>query len=182
MRHKMKRIQSKLRKIGTYDVCKISLSCFDDKRYILDDGINTLAYFHKGTFQADKIKFLIPIIYEVGISNFLSFSSNVIISFIISFSSYFKSVNNLSISVSLFNNISSLFLTSSFNLFISFILTFASSLNSISSSICLISLSIYSLMIDTLVHISNYLMLHFFQFVIHLTVFLLLLFHLFPIL
>ena len=25
----------------------ISLSCFDDKRYVLDNGINTLAYFHK---------------------------------------------------------------------------------------------------------------------------------------
>ena len=43
----MKRIQSKLHKIGTYDVCKISLSCFDDKRYILDNGINSLAYFHE---------------------------------------------------------------------------------------------------------------------------------------
>ena len=50
MRHKMKRIHSKLHKIGTYNICKISLSCFDDKRYILDDGINTLAYFHKDTF------------------------------------------------------------------------------------------------------------------------------------
>ena len=50
MRHKMKRIQSKLYKIDTYDVCKISLSCFNDKRYILDDGINTVAYFHKDTF------------------------------------------------------------------------------------------------------------------------------------
>ena len=47
MRHNMKRIQSKLHRIGTYDVCKISLSCFDDNRYVLDDGINTLAYFHK---------------------------------------------------------------------------------------------------------------------------------------
>ena len=47
VRHKMKRIQSELHGIGTYDVCKISLSCFDDKRYILDDGINSLAYFHK---------------------------------------------------------------------------------------------------------------------------------------
>ena len=46
MRHIMKRIQSKLHKIGTYDVSKISLSCFDDKRYILDDRINSLAYFH----------------------------------------------------------------------------------------------------------------------------------------
>ena len=43
----MKRIQSKLHKIGTYDACKIYLSCFDDKIYILDDGINSLAYFHK---------------------------------------------------------------------------------------------------------------------------------------
>ena len=32
VRHRMKRIQSKLHKIGTYDACKISLSCFDDKR------------------------------------------------------------------------------------------------------------------------------------------------------
>ena len=43
----MKRIQSKLHKIGTYDICKISLSCFDDERYILDDSINSLAYFLK---------------------------------------------------------------------------------------------------------------------------------------
>ena len=47
MRHNMKRIQSKLHKIGAYDVYKISLSCFDDKRYALNDGVNTLAYFHK---------------------------------------------------------------------------------------------------------------------------------------
>ena len=37
------RTQNKLHRIGTNDVCKIYLSCFDDKRYILDDGINTLA-------------------------------------------------------------------------------------------------------------------------------------------
>ena len=43
----MKIIQNKLRRIGTYDVCKISLSCFDDQRYILGDVINTLACFHK---------------------------------------------------------------------------------------------------------------------------------------
>ena len=43
----MKIIQSKLHKIGTYDVYKISLSCFVDKTYVLNDGVNTLAYFHK---------------------------------------------------------------------------------------------------------------------------------------
>ena len=47
IRHSMNRIQSKLHRIGTYHVCKISLSCFDYKRYVLDDGVNTLAYFHK---------------------------------------------------------------------------------------------------------------------------------------
>ena len=47
VRQKMKRIQSKLHKIGTCDLTKLSLSCFDDKTYVLDDGINTLASFHK---------------------------------------------------------------------------------------------------------------------------------------
>ena len=43
----MKRILSKFHRVEIYYVCKISLSCFDDKRYILDDSINSLAYFHK---------------------------------------------------------------------------------------------------------------------------------------
>ena len=47
IRHNVKRIQNKLHKIGTYDICKISLSYFDDKRYILDDGVNSYAYFHR---------------------------------------------------------------------------------------------------------------------------------------
>ena len=45
IRHNMKRIQSILDRIGTCNVCKISLSCFDDKIYVLDD--DSLAYFHK---------------------------------------------------------------------------------------------------------------------------------------
>ena len=47
MTHNMKRIQSKLHIIGTYDGSKMSY--FNDKRYVLHDGINTLAYFHKDT-------------------------------------------------------------------------------------------------------------------------------------
>ena len=43
----MKRIQSILYRIGTYNVCKISLYCFDDKRYALNDGVNSLTYFNK---------------------------------------------------------------------------------------------------------------------------------------
>ena len=48
MRHKRRRIQNKKHKLGTYEINKISLSCFDDKRFVLDDGIHTLASFLKG--------------------------------------------------------------------------------------------------------------------------------------
>ena len=56
IRHKMKRIQAKKHKIGTYEIDKISLSCFDDKRYVLDDGIKISAYYHKDCKKCDKSK------------------------------------------------------------------------------------------------------------------------------
>ena len=37
LRHSTKRIQSKDHKIGTREINKISLSCFDDKIYIMTD-------------------------------------------------------------------------------------------------------------------------------------------------
>ena len=53
----MKRIQSKKHKLGTYEIDKISLSCFDDKRYVLDDGIYAWAYFHKDSVTScEKIE------------------------------------------------------------------------------------------------------------------------------
>ena len=48
IRHKMRRIQGKKHKMGTYKINKTSLSCFDDKRFVLNNGIHTLAYFPKG--------------------------------------------------------------------------------------------------------------------------------------
>ena len=54
IRHKIKSIQSKKHKLGTYETDKISLSYFDDKRYVLDDGIRTLAYFHKDSVTSCK--------------------------------------------------------------------------------------------------------------------------------
>ena len=50
-RHKIKRILSEKHKIGSYIVYKISLSGLDDKRFILNDGINSLAYFQKDIVQ-----------------------------------------------------------------------------------------------------------------------------------
>ena len=43
----MRGIKSKKHELHTYESNKISLSAFDDKRYILSDGINTLPYGHK---------------------------------------------------------------------------------------------------------------------------------------
>ena len=39
MGHNKKKIESKLHRIGTYDVCQISLFYIDDRRYILGDAI-----------------------------------------------------------------------------------------------------------------------------------------------
>ena len=49
----MKRIQAKKYKIGAYEIDKISLSYFDDKRFVLDNGVSTLAYFHKNCNKKD---------------------------------------------------------------------------------------------------------------------------------
>ena len=54
IRRKMKRIPCKKHKLGTYKSDKISLPCFDDKRQVLDDGIHTLAYFHKDSVTSCK--------------------------------------------------------------------------------------------------------------------------------
>ena len=43
----MQRIQSKIHRLGTYKIKKTSLLYFDDKRFVLDDGIHTLVYFIK---------------------------------------------------------------------------------------------------------------------------------------
>ena len=49
----MKRIRAKKHKIRTYEIDEISLSCFDDKRFVLDDDVHTLAYFHKDCNKKD---------------------------------------------------------------------------------------------------------------------------------
>ena len=47
MYHKMKTIRSENHQLGSYELNKVSLSCFDDKRYIYKDGIKSYAYGHK---------------------------------------------------------------------------------------------------------------------------------------
>ena len=51
---KWKEFKVKKYKLGTYEIDKMSLSYLDDKRYVLDDGICTLAYFHKDSITSCK--------------------------------------------------------------------------------------------------------------------------------
>ena len=44
--HKMKTIITQNHELGSYEINEVSLSCFDDKRCILEDGITSYAYGH----------------------------------------------------------------------------------------------------------------------------------------
>ena len=46
MLHSMRTVRSDRHQIGSYQFNKISFSCFDDKRYIHEDGIHSCAYGH----------------------------------------------------------------------------------------------------------------------------------------
>ena len=46
MLHSVRTIRNEGHQLGSYKLNKISLSCFDDKRYILDGGIHGYAYGH----------------------------------------------------------------------------------------------------------------------------------------
>ena len=46
MHHTMKTIRSNNHQLGSYELNKVSLSCFDNKRYIFNNGISSYAYGH----------------------------------------------------------------------------------------------------------------------------------------
>ena len=46
MHHKIKTIRSQRHQLGSYEINKVSLSCFNDKHYIHDNGGNSYAYGH----------------------------------------------------------------------------------------------------------------------------------------
>ena len=47
IRHKMRRIQGKKRKMRTYEINITSLSISDDKRFVSNNDVRMLAYLHK---------------------------------------------------------------------------------------------------------------------------------------
>ena len=46
MSHKMESSRSVNHELGSYEINKTSLSCYDDKRYLLADSISSYAYGH----------------------------------------------------------------------------------------------------------------------------------------
>ena len=46
MHHKMKTIRSQRHQLGSYEINKVSLSCFNDKCYINDNGTSSYSYGH----------------------------------------------------------------------------------------------------------------------------------------
>ena len=46
LHHKMKMIRSQKHRLGSYEINKVLLSCFDDKCYIDDNGTGSYAYGH----------------------------------------------------------------------------------------------------------------------------------------
>jgi hypothetical protein len=47
LRHNMNTIRSVKHQLGTHEMRKVTLSCFDDKRHLTEDGITSYAYGHK---------------------------------------------------------------------------------------------------------------------------------------
>lgn len=54
MYHNMKTIQSNNHPLGSYEFNKVSLGCFDDKRYIHKNGIDSYAYGHYAISQVSN--------------------------------------------------------------------------------------------------------------------------------
>ena len=46
LHRRMKTIRSQKHKLGSYEINKVSVSCFDDKCYIHNNGISSYAYGH----------------------------------------------------------------------------------------------------------------------------------------
>ena len=62
LRHRMKTIRSDHHQIASYEINKVSLSPYDDKRYILSDGITSLAYGHKESPPIKRESKFIPLV------------------------------------------------------------------------------------------------------------------------
>ena len=50
----MNTMRSVKHNVGTYEMRKVTLSCFDDKRHLLNDGVTSYAYGNKNIRKSPK--------------------------------------------------------------------------------------------------------------------------------
>ena len=80
LHHKIKTIRSQKHQLGSYEINKISLSCFNDKRYIHNNRITSQAYGH---YKIEQINGTNLSVNQIPVSilwrryDFLSFYSNI---------------------------------------------------------------------------------------------------------
>jgi ribosomal protein L31E len=69
LQHNMNTMRSVKHQVGTYEMRKVTLSCFDDKGHLLNDGITSYAYGHKkisANCEDPKLVRIDPVVEERG--------------------------------------------------------------------------------------------------------------------
>jgi len=54
MNCKFRAFRSKRHRVAIHQLYKVCLSCIDDKRYLLEDSVHSLAYGHYATAAGDR--------------------------------------------------------------------------------------------------------------------------------
>ena len=67
MYYKMNTIRNSNHKLGSCELNKVPLSCFDDKRYIHENGITSYAYGHYKIYETIGIYYVCNIIFFLKI-------------------------------------------------------------------------------------------------------------------
>ena len=67
MYHKMNTIRSSNSELGSCEPNKVPLSCFDDKRYVQENGITSYAYGHYKIYENIGICYVCNIIFFLKI-------------------------------------------------------------------------------------------------------------------
>ena len=88
----MNKIESKVHRIGTYEIDKISLSCFNDKIHILNTGYDRLALCYQNSLQRTVILTVNSYLFKTA---FLSSYENFFLTFSLVRAAFLPSYKNI---------------------------------------------------------------------------------------
>lgn len=82
LKHPMNRIQSKSHRIGTYEINKTSLPCFNDKKDILNDGSDGLSFHLSVLWKKNQLFYELKTAFYETIKKYFHFlfSQNILLS------------------------------------------------------------------------------------------------------